>query len=112
MQNQRITIENNTIENTGGIGLVIVAAKDVTVRGNTIRNVAIDGPVKAGLAFGIDTTAAIYVNEAEGVVFENNSVDIGTGSAKTIFAKGDNATVVNAEAGIKPVTAGNVSAAK
>lgn len=105
LENHTIRIENNAIEGTASVALMITSAKDVTVTGNRIGKPAtIANPTMGGL-FGVNARAAVYVAQCQNVSFDRNTVDLAGGGATAAVAYGVNAGVVNAGAGLREVRA-------
>ncbi|HBC87102.1 MAG TPA: hypothetical protein DCZ94_09125 [Lentisphaeria bacterium] len=72
--NSNLVIEGNTIEDCGGIGMLITCLKDSIIKNNTVGNTRIMKIMEGGKVFGVDPDASIYVDESENVKFENNKL--------------------------------------
>lgn len=74
-ENSRITIEDNTVDNTAISGLFITNAQDVKVNNNRFVNTNCLEPFQAGESLGIDVSSAIYVAASARVTFRDNVVE-------------------------------------
>ncbi len=70
--NSNLVIEGNTIDNCGGIGILLTCIRDSVVKNNTVGNTRIMKTMEGGKVFGIDPDASIYVDEAENIKLEGN----------------------------------------
>jgi hypothetical protein len=81
---RQIVLDNNRIENTNGVNLLITSADDVTVRNNRFTNAQRAVSPAAGAKWGEDSGALLYVTEAKGVHVAGNIVS-GLGAANRRF---------------------------
>lgn len=103
-ENRDLLIENNAIEDTGSVALLVLSARDTVVRNNRIAApVTMPNPT-LGTNYGVNPTAAVYIDQTQNVSFENNTIDLEGGQATAAVALGPNAGVVNADAGLRVVT--------
>lgn len=70
--NQKITISGNSIDDCGGIGMLIACASDLTVSGNHIGATRVLGTMDGGKSLGIDPQAAVFVTQSQRVQFTGN----------------------------------------
>jgi hypothetical protein len=98
---RNIVLEGNTIENVNGTNLFISSASGVIVRNNRFVNAQQEEVAVAGAHWGVDAGSLIFVTQADGVVFEGNTV-IGRGrSGKALVQSTATAVVRGAETGVK-----------
>ena len=89
MGNRNIVIEGNSVDASGGIGMLIACAQDVQVRSNRIGATRALGTMEGGKRFGVDPYAAIFVTVSARVRFQGNQVGgkgivIGTNTAEIV----------------------------
>lgn len=70
--NRHISIEGNKIEECGGVGMLITCAQDVSVKNNQIGVTNCLGKMAGGTKHGVDANAAVFVDHAQAVRFEQN----------------------------------------
>jgi hypothetical protein len=83
---RHIVLEDNRIENTNGVNLLITSAEDVTVRHNRFDNAQRVPSKPRGAAWGEDGGALIYITEAKDVRIEGNT-NTGLGPANRSLVK-------------------------
>jgi len=72
---ENILIENNLIQDSGGVAILVGSAKNVVVKNNRIVGSHQTPPLKFGATLGIDQSCAIYFTTCDGVVLKNNRIE-------------------------------------
>ncbi len=71
---QRITIENNVIENSRGVQVLVTSAADVSIRDNRFVNTH-PLPGGAGTRLNVEPSAMIWLHHVKGVNIEGNVIE-------------------------------------
>lgn len=71
---QRITIENNAIENSRGVQVLVTSASDVTIRGNRFIS-SHNLPGGPGTRLNVDPSAVIWLHHVQDVKLEDNTIE-------------------------------------
>lgn len=91
-----IVIENNIINDSNGLSILVGSAKNVIVKNNRIIGSHMTAPLKFGSALGIDQGCAVYISKCDGVTLENNTVEApGKFLAKDLLIRDDVVNVKN-----------------
>ncbi len=86
--NRRLVIEDNLIEDTASLALLITSARDVVVRDNRIVNPHRLPSAMTGAGFGVDPAAAVFISQASDIVLENNTLVLSESHAVTPLVVG------------------------
>lgn len=73
--NRDVLIENNRFEGINGVNLLITSAADVKVKNNRFINAQTEPGEAAGVAWGEDPGALIFVTQATGIRFTGNKAE-------------------------------------
>jgi len=95
-------IENNTLEQVGGVNLCVTSAKNLVVRGNRFSETHRTKPGSTGAEYGIDQTAVIWIAACQGVRLEGNEVSgMGPLARRALAVAGDVQGLSGAETGVR-----------
>ena len=73
-----ITIEDNTFRGICGVNLCIASSRNVLIKGNRFIDTHQTRPTDTGAQYKIGQSAVVWLNQCQGVRFEDNQV-IGQG---------------------------------
>ena len=70
-----VLIENNSIQDSDGVGILVSSARQVVIKNNRISGSHQNPPLKFGAAAGVDQSCAVYLAQCAGVELTNNQVE-------------------------------------
>jgi len=99
---ENVVIENNTLEQVGGVSLCVTSAKNLLIRDNHFRETHRTQPGNTGAEYGIDQTAVIWLAACQGVRLERNEVcGMGPFARRALAVAGDVQGLSGAETGVR-----------
>lgn len=100
----KLLIENNIIDGCGFAAVVAQSTREVTIRGNTFKRTHQRPSRMAGRGYGMDATAAVFVDYCENLNLEDNQiVNPGPHYSKPLATGNNVKSVKHAENGLKLV---------
>ena len=95
-------IENNILEEVGGLNLCVTSARNLLLRGNQFRKTHGAKPGTTGAEFGIDQTAVIWLAACQGVRLEGNEIrEMGPFATRALAVADDVRELSGAETGVR-----------
>ena len=72
---ENVLIENNLIQDSDGVAIMVGSAKNVIAKNNRIIGSHQTPPLKFGAIIGIDQSCALYFTASDGVELKNNRIE-------------------------------------
>ncbi len=70
-----VLIENNVIQDSDGVGILVTSARHVVIKNNRLIGSHQNPPLRFGAAAGVDQSCAVLLAQCAGVEFKDNQVE-------------------------------------